>query len=325
MGTSAAALGVIAAGWAGSDSDSEQARLIDVDTVRVAIESCGARYLTAADAEYPPGLEELHDPPLGLFVRGRALGELLQGVAIVGARSCSPLGREIAQDLGRGLAELGVCVVSGAARGIDAAAHRGALDAKGPTIAVLGSGIDVPYPASSRHLIEEVATTGSIVSEYAPGVQAEPFRFPARNRIVAGLSRAVVVVEGEKDSGSKITADHGLDLGRDVFAIPGSVTSPLAEAPLELIREGAVMIRGVGDLMEDLGYGAAKRAELMTVRLPSDEVAVWRALDGPTLPERVAATAGMSVPDAVVALMRLEIHGLVRNVGGRYERRLAGG
>ena len=134
--------------------------------------------------------------------------------------------------------------MSGAARGIDAASHRGALYAGGTTIAVLGSGHDLPYPKGSTELVARVAASGAVVSEYAPGVVAEPFRFPARNRLVAALGRALVVVEGAHGSGSMISVDHALDLGRDIFAVPGPVTNPLAEVPLALIREGATMIRG---------------------------------------------------------------------------------
>ncbi len=314
---------MVAAGRAGSQADAEHARSSDADSVESAAAACGARYVTPADPEYPPWLEHLDDPPIGLFVRGRPLGDVVPRVAIVGARSCSSLGREIAHDLGRGLASVGVCVVSGAARGIDAEAHRGALAVGGPTLAVLGSGIDVAYPSSSAGLIAQIERAGAVVSEYAPGVPAEPHRFPARNRIVAALSRAVVVVEGGTRSGSKITAEHALDLGRDVFAVPGSVTSPLAAAPHELIRDGAALIRGVGDLLHDLGYDSESLRTNAASPLSAEEAAMLRALAGPALPETVAAALGISVPGAVTVLMRLELSGLVRSVGGRYEATLA--
>ena len=186
-----------------------------------AADAVGARFLTPDDAEYPSSCLQLDDPPVALYVRGARLDVDEVRVAIVGARRCSTLGGEIARDLGRRLGSAGVCVVSGAAYGIDASSHRGALDAGGRTIAVLGSGIDVGYPRSSADLIERIAQTGSVVSEYAPGVPAEPHRFPARNRIVVALSSALVVVEGAALSGSRISVDHALDLGREVFAVPG--------------------------------------------------------------------------------------------------------
>jgi len=245
-------------------------------------------------------------------------------VSVVGSRRCSALGREIAFELGRGLGAAGVCVVSGAAFGIDAAAHRGALAAGGRTIAVLGSGIDVCYPRASADLIEQIAVDGTVVSEYAPGTPAEPHRFPARNRIVAALSVGLVVVEGAGGSGSRISVDHALDLGRDVFAVPGPLTSPLSEVPLELIRDGATLIRGVDDLLLDLGIDAgAIDQPAPPVELGEDERRVWSALQSSSLPDAVARQTGMSIPDAVSTLIRLELRGLARNVGGRYERTFA--
>jgi DNA processing protein len=326
-GSASAALAVIQAGGAGSDADRVHVRETEPDTVIRASAEAGARFLTPDDDEYPTSVVELDDPPVALFVRGDRIDRPERRVAIVGARRCSSLGGEIARDLGRRLGSAGVCVVSGAAYGIDAASHRGALDAGGRTIAVLGSGIDVGYPRSSAELIARIAETGSVVSEYAPGVPAEPHRFPARNRIVVALASALVVVEGAAASGSRISVEHALDLGRDVFAVPGPVTSPLAEVPLALIREGATMIRGAGDLLDDLGVAVASEEEHPDppIELPDDERRVWSSLAEPTLPDAVARNVSLSIPDAVAALIRLELRGLVRSTGGRYERTLLGG
>lgn len=225
--------------------------------------------------------------------------------------------------IGSALGGVGACVVSGAARGIDAAAHRGALNAAGTSIAVLGSGHDVPYPKGSADLVARVAASGAVVSEYAPGVVAEPFRFPARNRIVAALGRALVVVEGARGSGSMISVDHALDLGRDVFAVPGPVTSPLAEVPLSLIREGATMIRGADDLLDDLGYAARLSVESPPT-LIGDERAVYEALGGSGLADAISSQTGLSLAAVTTILLSLELKGLVRTVGGRYERTVAG-
>lgn len=321
------ALAAIRSGRAGSEGDREHAASTDADDVLRAAEVAGARFVTAPDDEYPPSVLELDDPPIALFVRGARLDVQEVRVAVVGARRCSMLGREIAHDLGRRLGSAGLCVVSGAAYGIDAASHRGALDAGGRTIAVLGSGIDVGYPRSSADLIARIAQAGSVVSEYAPGVPAEPHRFPARNRIVVALASALVVVEGAGLSGSRISVDHALDLGREVFAVPGPVTSPLAEVPLALIRDGATLIRGADDLLADLGAVAAAgphgHAE-PPIELPDEERRVWRALVEPSLPDIVARSTGLSIPDAVSTLIRLELRGLVRSAGGRYERTLSG-
>ena len=293
-------------------------------------DAAGARFVVPADAEYPAAVLELDDPPVALFLRGGNLDADGLRVAIVGARRCSSLGAEIARDLGRRLGGAGVCVVSGAAYGIDAASHRGALDAGGRTIAVLGSGIDMGYPRSSADLITRIAEVGSVVSEYAPGVPAEPHRFPARNRLVVALASALVVVEGAGSSGSRISVDHALDLGREVFAVPGPVTSPLSEVPLALIRDGATMIRGADDLLYDLGVVvSAPATDRATPRpppieLPEHEGRVWAALVEPSLPDVVARGARLSIPEAVAALIRLELRGLVRSSGGRYERTLEG-
>ena len=326
-GGARAALDAILVGRAGSDGDREHAAMADPNVILRTADAAGTRFVAPGDEEYPPALLDLDDPPVGVFVRGARLDVKELRVAIVGARRCSSLGREIAYDLGRRLGGAGVCVVSGAAYGIDAASHRGALGAGGRTIAVLGSGIDIDYPRSSADLIARIAETGSVLSEYAPGVPAEPHRFPARNRLVVALASALVVVEGAGKSGSRISVDHALDLGREVFAVPGTVTNPLAEVPLALIRDGATMIRGADDLLADLGVatdGVVDEHAEPPIQLPEDERLAWRALVEPSLPDVVARSARLSIPDAVAALIRLELRGLVRSGGGRYERTLSG-
>ena len=322
--TATGCLRAVRRGLAGGPGDRAHAAQLDVAALERALDHCGGRLVAWGDTEYPPSLTDLADPPAALLVRGRDLRTLRPAVAVVGARRCSPLGREVAASVGGGLAAAGVSVVSGAARGIDTAAHRGALDAAGTTVAVLGSGIDVLYPPGSRRLLEHIQAAGAVVSEYAPGVHADPWRFPARNRIVAGLARATVVVEGAGRSGSLITVEHALDLGREVFAVPGPVTSPLSEVPLALIREGAAVIRGVDDLLDDLGYAGGPVGREGPAGLPDDERRIFEQVAGPSLPDAVARGAGVSTPEAVAALIRLELRGLVRNVGGRYERRLRG-
>jgi len=326
-GSASGALAAIRSGRAGSDGDHAHAASADANDVLRATDAAGARLVTPDDGEYPPAVLELDDPPIALFLRGEHLDEDALHVAIVGARRCSALGGEIAHDLGRRLGGAGVCVVSGAAYGIDAASHRGSLDAGGRTIAVLGSGIDVGYPRSSADLIARIADVGTVVSEYAPGVPAEPHRFPARNRLIVALAAALVVVEGTGASGSKISVDHALDLGREVFAVPGPVTSPLSEVPLALIRDGATMIRSADDLLHDLGVVAPDAVDgrvVPPIELSDEEGRIWAALVEPSLPDVVAHGARLSIPDAVAALIRLELRGLVRSSGGRYERTLEG-
>jgi DNA processing protein len=324
-GTAGACLAAVRRGAVATPADAGRARAIDAGDAAARVRSCGARFVPAGDARYPPELLNLHDPPAGIFVRGRDPCELTPRVSIVGARNCSPTGREVAKEIAGGLARAGACVVSGGARGIDAAAHEGALSAGGPTIAVLGCGIDVMYPRENRRLLDRISEYWSVISEYPPGTPAEPFRFPARNRIVAALSGAVVVVEGALGSGSMITAEHALEVGREVFAVPGAVTSALAAVPLKLIREGATMIRGSEDLLAELGWLAPDAAEGPAPGAPAglsaDEEAVWRSLGAALTLDQVAVLTAMPLPAVLSALARLELRGAVREVGGRYERR----
>jgi DNA processing protein len=246
------------------------------------------------------------------------------------------------------VAAAGVTVVSGAALGIDAASHRGALasgpqienadaqtglfPSRFPTLAVLGSGIDRPHPRRNRALIEEIAAAGAVVSEYPPGAPALPRRFPARNRLVAALSRAVIVVEGAPGSGSMITAEFALEMGRDVLAVPGAVTSPLAAVPHQLIREGACLVRGPQDVLEALGVAPGESlpaqrdgsGEVGASLPPAERRALEEVAGAPVTVDAVAVGARLSVDEALSALMALELRGMVREVGGRYERTAAG-
>ena len=215
----------------------------------------GYRFLPRSSPDFPPLLRAVHDPPAGLFLRGVAKPELLARpvVAIVGARACSGYGSSVARSLGRELSAAGLVVVSGLARGIDAEAHRGTLEASGTTVAVLGCGIDRDYPAAHAELARRVAGAGLIVSEYAPGVEPAPWRFPARNRIVAGLCAATVVVEARERSGALITADLALEEGREVFAVPGEITSSLSAGTNALLKLGATPLTSAADVLASFG------------------------------------------------------------------------
>jgi DNA processing protein len=319
-GSAQGCIGAVRAGGLGSARDRAWLVRIDPMATEAAVHRAAARFRTPADEEYEDALNDLRDPPSGLFLSGRPLSDQRDRVAIVGARKCTALGRDVAEDLARALVASGLGVVSGAAHGIDGAAHRGALRAAGRTVAVLGSGIDIHYPASNRELIGRIVAAGTVVSEYPPGVPAEPQRFPARNRIVVALARALVVVEGAARSGSRISVDHALDLGRDVFAVPGPVNSPLAETPLEMLRDGARLIRGADDLLHDLGIDPAAPPP-PPPDLDEEERRVWRALSLASLPDAIAREARMPMPDAVTTLIRLELRGLIASQGGRYQRR----
>lgn len=324
-GSASSTLAWIREGRAGSEGDQAFARSLDGDRIAAAARAFGARFVTWSSSDYPWQLRQIHDPPAAFYLIGRPPPDLVSAVAVVGARRCSPLGRETANALGRELGRAGVTVVSGAARGVDSSAHEGALTSPASTLAVLGSGLDVRYPSASRALIARIGQQGTLMSEYAPGIPPSPRHFPARNRIVAGLCRATVVVEGATGSGSMITAEHAMEFGRDVFAVPGSITSKLSEVPLQLIREGATVIRGADDLLEDLGIEPLQTRIAEQLDLHGVE---WRILDriiGPMLPDRLADELGLSMHEVMGFLMRLELRGLVRNVGGRYDTTLAAG
>ena len=234
--------------------------------------AAGLRFVGRGAAVFPGLLRSIHDPPPGLFLRGAADPELLSrpAVAVVGARACSGYGAAVARSLARDLAAAGLVVVSGLARGIDAEAHRGALEAGGTTVAVLGCGIDRDYPAAHRELAHRIAETGLIVSEYAPGVEPAPWRFPARNRIVAGLCAATVVVEARERSGALITADLALEEGREVFAVPGEITSSLSAGTNDLLEarrvaadergRRALLLRDRGEAGRRAGRGRGREA-----------------------------------------------------------------
>ena len=271
-------------------------------------------------AGYPPLLTELHDPPSRLHLRGGPAEVLSRpSVAIVGARSCSPYGAQVAREVAGSLAAAGLVVVSGLARGIDAEAHRGALAAGGLTVAVLGCGIDRDYPRAHAELARRIAEGGLAVSEYPPGIEPSPWRFPARNRIIAGLAQATVVVEARERSGALITADFALELGREVFAAPGEITSALSAGTNDLLRQGATPLLSAEDVLATLGIEPPAQA-LPAGLSPAALAVLERLSDGArTLDELVRATE--IDPAGVAAVMtELELTGLIAGADGIYRR-----
>jgi DNA processing protein len=237
-------------------------------------------------------------------------------VAVVGARACSAYGRQIARSLGRDLAAAGLVVVSGLARGVDAESHRGALEAGRPTVAVLGCGIDRDYPAGHRELARQVASSGLVVSEYAPGVEPAPWRFPARNRIVAGLCAATVVVEARERSGALITADFAVEEGREVFAVPGEITSALSAGSNALLRLGATPLTCAEDVLESYGIVSAQPA---APDLSDRGLAVLdRIREGATGADELARVLGLAAGELAVVLTELELAGTIQEEDGVY-------
>ena len=224
------------------------------------IEAAGIQVVTYASPLYPQSLKRIYDPPPLLYCQGSLTPADAAAVAVVGSRSASDYGRRAASDICREIALAGLTVVSGMARGIDSIAHAAALAAKGRTIAVLGCGVDIVYPPENKKLYERIAENGAVLSEYGMGAKPSAYNFPARNRIISGLSLGVLVVEAGMKSGSLITARVALEQGREVFAVPGSIYSFKTKGSHSLIRSGAKLVEGAADIFEELQLGAVSRA-----------------------------------------------------------------
>lgn len=275
--------------------------------------------------EWPHRLGELgpHHPPRRLRVSGRAIDPSARTAAVVGTRRPTAAGIEAAAVMAQGLAEAGFVVVSGLAIGIDAVAHRAALDAGGQTIAVIGCGMDLNYPRRNLPLRRRIETEGTIVSEYEPGEAPLPHHFPQRNRIIVGLSEAVVVIEGTVTSGALITARIALDAGRYVYALPGSFRNPFASGPNDLIRSHqATLVTSAQHIFDELAPGLVWGSDPRSAAAPVDEAeaAVLDLLDDvPVAPDFIASHTGMKPGSVLLTLSKLEIRGLAKRWNGAYE------
>lgn len=315
----------------------ELKRSFDAEEIVARIAEKGVRTVTMADEGYPERLAEIPDSPPALFVKG-SIPSGGPTVALVGSRKASATGVETARVLGRALGEWGVCVVSGLALGIDAAAHEGALEASGPTVGVLGCGIDVIYPKSNRELFGRVESSGSVVSEYYLGEAPLAWRFPARNRIIAGLSDVVVVVEAAEKSGALITARHALDAGRDVWAVPGPLGFAECRGSNALLSGGAGVLWDVEHFVEAVApeptprrltivqdLTTEVRTEPVPAGLPEKEAAALAGVGfeptGVDVVARRVASSGIEMRDLLSALALLELKGYVTpDAGGTFVR-----
>jgi DNA processing protein len=287
------------------------------------------RRLEREDAEYPAPLREIPDAPEMLHVRGGLVRDDALAVALVGSRQATPYGVGVAEDLAAGLASHGVTVVSGFARGIDSAAHRGALRAGGRTIAVLGCGVDVIYPPENRRLAEDIARRGALVSQFAPGTRPLAHHFPIRNRVIAGLTIGVVVVEAAERSGALITARLAAELGREVMAVPGRVTSAQSRGAHALIKDGAALVEDVKDVIEALPMRWRLCVRLVDRVGQHEEQKADRAqdLDGqrllgvvgaePITIDEVIEKSGLGSARAAALLLELELDGRIRQIEGK--------
>jgi DNA processing protein len=289
-------------------------------------EACHARILVYTDPSYPPLLREIHNPPMVLFVRGRDIPLKMTCISVVGSRNPTHYGRKAAEKIALGLARRGAGVVSGLARGIDAAAHSGCLMGNGFTIGVLGTGIDKVYPTTNRALFERMEEEGAIVSEFPTRTPPEPKNFPIRNRIISGLSRGTVVVEATRNSGSLITASLALEQGRDVFAVPGSIDSFKSTGTHFLIKQGAKLIENADDILSEFGFLGRGPAERPTPTHPdgtsremdSVEKRIYEIIgDYPVHMDDIVRMGKMDPGKVAGILMKMELEGIIRQLPGR--------
>ncbi|MHB1418357.1 MAG: DNA-processing protein DprA [Bacillota bacterium] len=293
---------------------------IILDEIWQSMVNNGIKVLTIEDSSYPLNLKRINDPPPVLYYKGELPFETLH-IAVIGARKATPYGKKVAEQLGLELAQAGVVVTSGMARGIDTYAHRGALKGKGFTIAVLGSGLDVVYPPENKGLMDEIIEHGMVISEYLPGTQPEAKNFPIRNRIISGLSDGTVVVEAGEKSGALITVDFALEQGRDVFAVPGPVTSSMSRGSNGLIKQGAKLVQDINDILEEY--------KIVQTLFPNDpgtgtdltgeEQRVLEQLSAvPVQLDDLACLTGLTISRLNVILTYLEIKGAIRQLPGKF-------
>ncbi|MGB9822045.1 DNA-processing protein DprA [Thermodesulfovibrio sp.] len=276
-------------------------------------------------AQYPGLLKEIYDPPVVLFCKGEIKPEDHLGLAIVGSRNLSEYGRRVTDRLASELASFGITIVSGLARGIDSVAHRAALSQGGRTIAVLGSGVLYIYPSENKTLAEKIIQNGAILSEFYPEEGPKKENFPKRNRIISGISIGTVVTEAAINSGALITASLALEQGREVFAVPGNITSKNSEGTNYLIQKGAKVVTKIEDILEELSHFIPllkKKSETETVALDDDEKTVFNILEEPLTADEVVLKTGIKITKVLEILLKLEIKRLIIKAEGKFMRRI---
>jgi DNA processing protein len=285
------------------------------------ITGLGIEVVTLASATYPMLLREIPSPPAVLYLKGSLTDSDVKAVGIVGTRRCSAYGRQVALSMAEELARAGVTVISGLALGIDGQAHRGALAGGGRTIAVLGSGVDIVYPSGHRELAEQVAQNGAVLSDYPPGTKPDAKNFPPRNRIIAGLSKGVVVVEAPNRSGALITVDFAADYGRDVFCVPGNVQSEFSAGCHRVLRDGARLVTSAADVLTDLGMAQSEPGVAVQQSFPmtDQERHIFNYIRWePQHIDELAAAASLTAAQCGALMTLLELKGAVRDTGGQH-------
>ncbi len=310
-----------------ADSIANWEKTVDLSGELKRCEDFNCHVVTQVDEEYPELLRQIYDPPLVLYVKGTLTPQDKNGVAIVGSRQTTHYGIEVARKFGYQLAYIGVTVVSGGARGIDTAAHQGSLSAKGRTICVLGTGINIVFPSENAELFERIASSGAVLSQYPFNRKADKQSFAIRNRIVAGMTLGTVVVEANLTSGALITANFATEYGRQIFAVPGRIDSPRSKGCHELIKKGAKLCEGPEDILSEFEYlfptsnrpaAVSETGLLPTLTLSDSEQKVYEVLDGePTPIDEVIRKSGLPSSTVSVTLLSLEMKRAVRQVPGK--------
>jgi DNA processing protein len=283
------------------------------------------KVLTLADKNFPSLLANIYDPPPVIYIKGQLPKKEEKIIAIVGTRKASRYGRETAKKLAYELASLGFTIVSGMASGIDTAAHEGALEAGGKTLAVFGCGVDIIFPSQNKGLAERITSSGALVSEFPMGTRPEKGTFPRRNRVISGLSLGVIVVEGHYDSGAMITAKYALDQGREVFAVPGNVELDQSKGPHWLIKQGAKLVESVDDVLEELNMAKpGPRPEAQGLRmkdysdLSEEEQKIVKVLSlEPKYIDNISQESRLSISEVSSRLMMLEVRKIIRQLPGK--------
>jgi DNA processing protein len=298
--------------------------LLDADKELQRLEKYGGRLITLLDPFYPSSLREIHDPPLVLYAKGREFPSSHPFIAVVGSRNATHYGLKSAETMGMGLARRGMGVVSGLARGIDSAAHRGCLRGGGFTVAVMGTGLNVIYPGANRNLFEEIMNSGAVLSEFPLDTPPEPRNFPIRNRIISGMSSGVVVVEATRKSGSLITAFCALDQGREVFAVPGSIDSFKSMGSHHLIKQGAKLVENADDVLDGLLFddnldkGVDPGGYLHHGELEASERKILEVVGAyPIHIDEILRSACLDAAEGSSLLMKMELKGILKQLPGK--------
>lgn len=285
------------------------------------MEKSGIKAVSLDDPLYPEMLREIYDAPAVFYVKGDIQPQDKYSIAIVGSRKLTHYGRSAAENLSEDLASMGFTIVSGLARGVDSLSHKGALKAGGRTIAVLGSGIDVPYPPENKTLMDNIAGSGCVISEFPLGTPPDKENFPKRNRLVSGLSLGVLVVEAAADSGALITARYALEQGREVFAVPGNITSGNSEGTNDLIKKGAVLVQKATDIIEELApvlKGFIRLKDKVKIEVSDEEKTLCNLLSGePKQIDMISRESGLPASAVLAILLGLELKGAVKQITGK--------